>query len=93
MNEPDTMAQYRILVDRLAKLRRANFGFYCQEEGPLLEEMTALWLTFDEHQCDIAEWLVQHKVPNAAQESVLLDSDFMLPRTDHATVMLARRAG
>jgi hypothetical protein len=92
MNTQDPMAKYRALVDQLANLRQAHLGFYCQDEGPLLDEMTAIWLTFDERQCDIAEWLVQ-KVPNAARQPVLLDSDFMLPGTNHTTAMMARRAG
>jgi len=91
MNDQDPMTQYKSLVDQLVSLRRANLGLYCQDEGPLLEEMTALWLTFNEHQCDIAEWLVQ-KVPNAARESVL-DSDLMLPRANHISAMIARKAG
>ena len=86
------MGIYRHMVDQLAAIRTRNHGLYSQDEGCLLEEMTAVWLELDERETVIAEWLVQ-TVPTASRLSSPLDSDFMLPGADHKTMMMGRRAG
>ena len=90
MNHDDSapMKKYREMVDRLAEMRTKNRGLYSQDEGSLLEDMTAAWLELSENEINIAEWLVL-KVPTIHTESRLtLDSAFMLPSFKHEALMM-----
>ncbi len=92
MNHDDSapMKKYREMVDRLAEMRTKNRGLYSQDEGSLLEDMTAAWLELSEHEITIAEWLVEKvpTVPTPTESRRTLDSAFMLPSFKHEALMM-----
>jgi hypothetical protein len=86
-----SIKDYADLVEEWIAIRNANHGLFSDDELPLMDAMTDVWVELNELDRKRAELLVQ-QVPTASKHTVILDSDLMLPRRNQSDPLILRSA-